>query len=404
MAWYNEIDPFCCAVLRARVADGRLPSGKVVERDVRSLQLEEILTGGQVHLFAGIGGFGYAARVAGLPDDFDLWTGGFPCQDISTAGKGAGLSGTRSGLFFEIVRLLRGVGWRPTWLLLENVLALRTRGYDRVAAELEALGYAVAPLVVGAWAVGAPHKRDRVWIVCRRLDNADRIRRDIESSRTTSAESHSDRTQNGLSGPSGGGQLADAELDAGRQQEPGREAEGRTAAGGAGEAVADALRRGCGTVGTETGRRPDVDECGAAVADAEQHGRGAGSGMSGHETGARGGRGESAGSSELAKSGRERRQRPGRGDAGPLAATTACAWPSRPGEPQYDWEPPRLLELALGGLIDGLPGRLVRLANRNALKACGNAIVPQVAATVMRAMLGTTSDPWSSLGTLNLEL
>lgn len=65
---------------------------------------------------------------------------------------------------------LRGARRRPAWLLAENVPALRTRGYDRVCDELVGLGYAVAPVVVGAWAVGAPHKRDRVWIVGRLAD------------------------------------------------------------------------------------------------------------------------------------------------------------------------------------------------------------------------------------------
>jgi DNA (cytosine-5)-methyltransferase 1 len=102
----------------------------------------------------------------------DVITGGFPCQDVSAAGKGAGIGGARSGLWFHMARLVAGV--RPTWVLVENVPALRSRGADRVLADLEELGYSCWPLVVGAWAVGAPHRRDRVWIVahatCRRDD------------------------------------------------------------------------------------------------------------------------------------------------------------------------------------------------------------------------------------------
>lgn len=93
----------------------------------------------------------------------DLVCGGFPCQDISVAGKGVGLSGERSGLYWEMWRVIKEV--RPDWVLAENVPALRTRGADDVIASLEGLGYTVWPIVVGAWAVGAPHKRDRVWIV-----------------------------------------------------------------------------------------------------------------------------------------------------------------------------------------------------------------------------------------------
>lgn len=95
--------------------------------------------------------------------DADMIVGGFPCQDISVAGKGAGIDGERSGLWRELFRLVREC--RPRWVLVENVSALRTRGADRVLADLEAEGYSCWPLVVGAWAVGAPHKRDRVWIV-----------------------------------------------------------------------------------------------------------------------------------------------------------------------------------------------------------------------------------------------
>lgn len=99
----------------------------------------------------------------------DLVTGGFPCQDISSAGKQAGIvRGERSGLWREMWRIIRGV--RPDWLLIENVPALRVKGVDRVLAALEAIGYSCWSFVVGAWTTGAPHKRDRVWIVGRLAD------------------------------------------------------------------------------------------------------------------------------------------------------------------------------------------------------------------------------------------
>lgn len=95
--------------------------------------------------------------------------GGFPCQDISCAGKGRGLKGERSGLWREMHRLVQEI--RPAWVLAENVPALRTRGSDQVLADLEKSGYAAWPLVVGAWSVGAPHIRNRVWIVARDTRN-----------------------------------------------------------------------------------------------------------------------------------------------------------------------------------------------------------------------------------------
>jgi len=93
----------------------------------------------------------------------DLIAGGFPCQDVSCAGKGAGLDGERSGLWREMRRIIDTV--RPRWIVAENVPAIRTRGADRVIGDLEALGYAVWPLVVGADDVGAPHRRKRVFFV-----------------------------------------------------------------------------------------------------------------------------------------------------------------------------------------------------------------------------------------------
>jgi hypothetical protein len=68
----------------------------------------------------------------------------------------------------------------------------------------------------------------------------------------------------------------------------------------------------------------------------------------------------------------------------------AIEWPSRPGEPQHAWEAPRLLELPLGGTTDGLPVRLVRAANRDAVKAYGNAVVPQIPEAIARAILSFT--------------
>jgi len=94
----------------------------------------------------------------------DLISGGFPCQDISSAGKGAGLDGDRSSLWFEMLRIINAA--RPAWLLIENVPALRVRGADRVLAGLEESGYTCWPRVVGARFAGQGHLRKRVWIIC----------------------------------------------------------------------------------------------------------------------------------------------------------------------------------------------------------------------------------------------
>jgi len=93
----------------------------------------------------------------------DLVTGGFPCQDASLAGKGAGIAGTRTGLFWHILRTIRMVG-QPK-LLLENVAALLNRGMGSVLGSLAQIGYDADWNCIPAHSVGAPHERDRLWIV-----------------------------------------------------------------------------------------------------------------------------------------------------------------------------------------------------------------------------------------------
>jgi len=93
----------------------------------------------------------------------DLICGGFPCQDISLAGRGAGLAGQRSGLWYEFARIIGEV--RPRYVIVENVAALLVRGMGSVVGSLSSLGYDAEWHVIPASAVGAPHRRERVWIV-----------------------------------------------------------------------------------------------------------------------------------------------------------------------------------------------------------------------------------------------
>ena len=93
----------------------------------------------------------------------DVICGGFPCQDISVAGKGAGITGERSGLWSEYARIIGEI--RPRYVIVENVAALLNRGLSRVLGDLAALGYDAEWNCIPASAVGAPHRRDRLWIV-----------------------------------------------------------------------------------------------------------------------------------------------------------------------------------------------------------------------------------------------
>ena len=95
--------------------------------------------------------------------DADIICAGFPCQDISLAGKGAGLAGARSGLWREVMRAVRVV--RPIGAVLENVAALLGRGMGRVLGDLASERYDAEWDCIPAAAVGALHKRDRVWII-----------------------------------------------------------------------------------------------------------------------------------------------------------------------------------------------------------------------------------------------
>ena len=93
----------------------------------------------------------------------DVVSGGFPCQDISVAGKGAGITGERSGMWSHMARIIGEV--RPRFAFVENSPALLTRGLGVVLGDLAALGYDCRWGVLGAADVGANHQRDRLWIV-----------------------------------------------------------------------------------------------------------------------------------------------------------------------------------------------------------------------------------------------
>jgi len=100
--------------------------------------------------------------------DIDLITGGFPCQDISLAGKGAGIDGERSGLWTEMHRIISEV--RPRYALIENVPMLIHRGIERVLCDLTEIGYDCEWQIIGADEVGAWHRRKRIWI-CAYISN-----------------------------------------------------------------------------------------------------------------------------------------------------------------------------------------------------------------------------------------
>jgi DNA (cytosine-5)-methyltransferase 1 len=294
----------------------------------------------------------------------DAIVGGFPCQPHSVAGKRQGQADERH-LWPEFARLVREI--RPRWVLAENVPGIRTTAADEVCGYLEAAGYTVWPLVVGADDVGAPHRRKRVWFVAHRV-----------------SEGRSDERSGGL---------LDGERPARRHDADGR---GEWPVGEPAGAGLEGQRADAGEP-----QQPEPRDAGA-LADSE----GGGWSQQGH--------GRIAGS------------RPG---------CDGTRWPARPGEPQHDWEEPRLAygerggrygretraegldtdgptagrdegeclasdgdrrdgkpaarspEQPMGSAANGLSERLVRRANREALKAYGNSVVPQVVEAVGYAIL-----------------
>lgn len=98
-------------------------------------------------------------------------TGGFPCQDISIAGKGVGINGKRSGLWFEYWRIIRDL--RPRVAIMENVPALTFRGLDRVLGSLSEIGYNGEWQTISAAEMGAWHQRKRIWIVAYSNSNSE---------------------------------------------------------------------------------------------------------------------------------------------------------------------------------------------------------------------------------------
>ncbi len=139
-------------------------------------------------------------------------TGGFPCQDISIAGKGAGIEGKRSGLWFEYWRLIRDL--RPRIAIMENVGALTFRGLDTVLGTLSEIGYNAEWQDIRAEDVGAPHRRERIWIISYTTFERGKCRQSREP------WEHSQR-QEGLSGRSdpGGPPYANCKRLEGREKD-----------------------------------------------------------------------------------------------------------------------------------------------------------------------------------------
>lgn len=144
---YCENDKYCQAILLSRMSGNNISRAPIWD-DIRTLS----------------GMF--------RPKTVDIMYGGFPCQDISSAGTGKGLEGKRSGLVFEVLRLTKEI--KPKFVFLENVPRIRTKGLSIIGKELANLGYDCRWLTLSAQEIGAPHKRER-WFLLAHTNNSNRL-------------------------------------------------------------------------------------------------------------------------------------------------------------------------------------------------------------------------------------
>ena len=180
-AYYNEFDAHAAAWLRELIAAGMIAPGVVDERSICDVRAEDLDGYDQCHFFAGIGGWSHALRLAGWPDDRPVWTGSCPCQSFSSAGKRKGVQDARD-LWPHFHRLIRDR--RPDAVFGEQVAGAIGHGWiDRVCSDVEEEGYALGFIVLGAHSVGAPHIRQRFYLLADSTGSERRRQRGQESRR-----------------------------------------------------------------------------------------------------------------------------------------------------------------------------------------------------------------------------
>jgi DNA (cytosine-5)-methyltransferase 1 len=182
--YYCEFDSSAAAWLRELMKTGLIPEGKVDERDIREVRPEDVRGFTQAHFFAGIGGWPYALRLAGWPDDRPVWTGSCPCQPFSAAGKRQGQADERHvwPVFFRLIRQCN-----PATVFGEQVAS--DDGYRwlaRVRDDLEDAGYAVGCADLPACSAGAPHIRQRLFWVANANSSERRQKRSANRRRAQS--------------------------------------------------------------------------------------------------------------------------------------------------------------------------------------------------------------------------
>lgn len=339
-AYYNEFDPYAAQWLRNLIEAGLIPKGDVDERSIVDVSADDLAGYRQCHFFAGIGGWALAARLAGWPDDRELWTGSPPCQPFSVAGKQRAQDDERH-LWPHYFRLIRAR--RPAVAMGEQVAAAVGKAWlDGVLADLEGIGYAGRAVVVPACSVDAPHRRDRLWFVAHAAgEGRGQVGLPPAGDRPPHCAGPGDWTGDAGTAGDGKGDVADAEADRRQHDEALRGVDGQ----GMEQAKQGFL------LGADGGHAGDVADAGGErcagerlLLRSEEAGRDAG--RVPEAAGGRAGSFWGAASWIIGHDGKARRVEPG-----------------------------------IRLLAHGVPARVGRL------RAYGNAIVPQVAAEVIGAYL-----------------
>jgi DNA (cytosine-5)-methyltransferase 1 len=161
--YYNEIDKYCIEWLKNLIKKGLIPDGQIDERSIVDVQPDDLRGFTQCHFFSGIGGFSLALKLAGWPEDREIWTGSAPCQPFSVAGKGKGKSDERH-LWPHLYRLISAC--RPAYAIGEQVGgAAGLNWLDGVFDDLESQDYSCQAFNLSACSVNAPHIRERLYWV-----------------------------------------------------------------------------------------------------------------------------------------------------------------------------------------------------------------------------------------------
>jgi DNA (cytosine-5)-methyltransferase 1 len=160
-AYYNEIDPAAADVLRELIARDVIAPGDVDDRSIKEISPDELSGYTQCHFFAGGGLWSVAARLAGWPDERELWTGSCPCQPFSAAGKQLGTDDPRH-LWPDFHRLIRAR--RPAVVMGEQVAGAAGYGwFDGVRADLAGEDYSGRAVDIPVCAIDGPHQRNRLY-------------------------------------------------------------------------------------------------------------------------------------------------------------------------------------------------------------------------------------------------